>query len=83
MYEKGQGVPKDDAEAVKWYRKAAEQGNAGAQDKLGAMYADGRGVPKDDAEAVRWHRMAAEQRDEDAQAIQNMFKMLEKFRAAP
>jgi TPR repeat protein len=28
LYHDGQGVPRDDAEAVKWYRKAAEQGNA-------------------------------------------------------
>ena len=28
MYDLGEGVPEDDAEAVKWYRKAAEQGNA-------------------------------------------------------
>ena len=27
MYDKGWGVPKNDAEAVKWYRMAAEQGN--------------------------------------------------------
>ena len=26
MYDKGQGVPQDDAEAAKWYQKAAEQG---------------------------------------------------------
>ena len=26
MYRNGQGVPQDDAEAVKWYRLAAEQG---------------------------------------------------------
>ena len=31
MYSKGQGVPQDDAEAVKWYRLAAEQGYARAQ----------------------------------------------------
>ena len=37
MYENGQGVPQDDAEAVEWFRKAAEQGVAGAQyDKLAA-----------------------------------------------
>ena len=29
-YDNGQGVPQDYAEAVKWYRKAAEQGDAGA-----------------------------------------------------
>ena len=28
MYAKGEGVPKDAAEAVKWYRKAADQGHA-------------------------------------------------------
>ena len=31
MYSDGKVVPEDDAEAVKWYRKAAEQGNAEAQ----------------------------------------------------
>ena len=43
-------------EAVEWYRKAAELGNASAQLHLGLMYAAGKGVPKDDAEAVRWLR---------------------------
>ena len=33
MYANGRGVPKDDAEAVAWYRKAAEQGNAVAQNE--------------------------------------------------
>ncbi len=31
MYGRGQGVPQDYAETVKWYRKAAEQGHATAQ----------------------------------------------------
>jgi TPR repeat protein len=31
MYRRGQGVPQDYAETVKWYRLAAEQGNADAQ----------------------------------------------------
>ena len=31
MYDKGQGVPEDDKAAVKWYRLAAEQGDANAQ----------------------------------------------------
>ena len=35
----GQGVPQDDAEAIKWYRMAAEQGDAGAQFNLGIRYA--------------------------------------------
>jgi uncharacterized protein len=37
-----QGVPEDDAEAVKWFRKAAEQGYADAQYNLGLMYAYGK-----------------------------------------
>jgi len=59
MYAKGEGVPKDDAEALRWYRKAADQGNAPAQSNLGVMYANGRGVPKDDAEAYAWYNLAA------------------------
>jgi intein/homing endonuclease len=34
MYEKGRGVTKDDYEAVKWYRKAAEQGVEQAKSAL-------------------------------------------------
>jgi len=61
MYANGEGVPEDDAEAVRWYRLAAEQGDADAQYNLGIVYAFGYGVPEDDAEAVRWWRLAAEQ----------------------
>jgi TPR repeat protein len=39
-------VPQDYAEAVKWYRKAADQGNAVAQYDLGVMYDKGQGVPQ-------------------------------------
>ncbi|HQL08649.1 MAG TPA: tetratricopeptide repeat protein, partial [Lentisphaeria bacterium] len=48
--------------------KAAEQGNADAQCKLGIMYHDGEGAPKDLAEAVKWLRKAAEQGHADAQS---------------
>ena len=61
-------MPQDDAEAVKWYRKAAEQGLASAQFNLGQMCALGRGVPQDDAEAVKWYRKAAEQGLAEAQS---------------
>ena len=37
-YAKGQGVAKDEVEAVKWYRKAAEQNYAEAQYDLGYCY---------------------------------------------
>ena len=61
------GVPQDYAEAVKWYRLAADQGYASAQSNLGIMYDEGRGVPQDYAEAVKWYRLAADQGDADAQ----------------
>ena len=66
-YDNGQGVAKDEAEAVKWYRKAAEQNDAEAQYNLGICYANGQGVAKDEAEAVKWYRKAAEQNDAAAQ----------------
>ncbi len=58
-YALGLGVPQDDAEAVTWYRKAAEQGHAWAQKSLWEMYAFGRGVPQDDVEAHTWLNLAA------------------------
>ena len=67
MYDYGKGVPENDAEAVKWYRKAADQGYVKAQYNLGYMYANGEGAPENDAEAVKWYRKAAEQGDADAQ----------------
>ena len=60
-YHKGTGVPKNDKEAVNWWRKAAVQGFATAQYNLGNMYGYGIGAPKDDKEAVKWYRKAAEQ----------------------
>ena len=40
-YAGGEGVPEDDAEAIKWYAQAAEQGHAAAQFTLGSMYDSG------------------------------------------
>jgi hypothetical protein len=61
MYEYGQGVTRDYKEAVKLYRKAAEQGYVMAQKNLGVMYEYGQGVTRDYKEAVNWYRKAAEQ----------------------
>ena len=46
------------AEAVRWYRLAAEQGHAGAQFFLGGMYANGRGVLEDSVLAHMWFSIA-------------------------
>lgn len=55
------------AEAVKWYRKAAEQGYARAQTNFGYMYEKGYGVTQNYTEAVKWYRKAAEQGEAMAQ----------------
>jgi TPR repeat protein len=54
-------VAKDAVEAVKWYRKAAEQNNADAQCNLGLCYGKGEGVTKDYVEAYKWFDLASSQ----------------------
>ena len=63
----GQGFPHDYAEAAKWFRRAAEQGDVDAQDDLGDVYYQGKGVAQDYGEAVKWYRKAAERRNRKAQ----------------
>src|SRR5438552_353577 len=52
--------------AVKWYRKAAEQGHALAQSRLAFCYGVSDGVPRDYSEAYQWWLLAAAQGDDDA-----------------
>ena len=66
-YYYGRGVQRDYAEAVKWYRMAAEQGHSGAQNNLGVCYRSGIGVQQDYEQAVIWYRKAAEQGRASAQ----------------
>jgi uncharacterized protein len=66
-YTLGRGVPKDEVEAVKWFRIAAKQGNAEAQSELGFAYQNGKGVHEDRVEAAKWFRLAAEQGNAKAQ----------------
>ena len=60
-YREGYGTAVDHVEAVKWVRKAAEQGFARAQYDLGWMYQYGRGVERFDEKAAGWYLKAAEQ----------------------
>ncbi|MCH8347872.1 MAG: sel1 repeat family protein, partial [Proteobacteria bacterium] len=66
-YNRGQGVPQNFKEAVKWYTLAAKQGDAVAQNNLGAVYRDGEGVLQDYKEAVKWFSLSAEQGFSEAQ----------------
>jgi hypothetical protein len=62
-YEQGQfGLPKDYFEAAKWYRKAAEQGHAGAQLYLGVFLCN---VKQEGVEAYKWLELAKQGNDLD------------------
>jgi TPR repeat protein len=67
LYYRGHSVPLDLNEAVKWFRRAADQRDAAAQFYLGVMYSEGQGVPQDSAEAMKWYRLAADRGDAQAQ----------------
>ena len=76
MFERGQGVPQDYNEAIRWYRLATDLGHIKAQEKLnsllkksadaqinfglGVIFENGQGVPQDYNEAIRWYRLAAD-----------------------
>ena len=62
-YQQGEyGLPKDYSEAAKWYRKAAEQGHAGAQLYLGVYLCN---VKQEVVEAYKWFELAKRGNDFD------------------
>jgi len=72
LHDKGLGVNKDRAEAVRWYRLAADRdagGDAALQLKLGGMYQHGVHVEADAPEATRWYRKAAASDSAEAKAL--------------
>jgi TPR repeat protein len=66
-YRGSKDVPRNEAEAAKWFRLAAQHGDATAQFNLGVMYSEGQGVPQDHAKAVHFYRLAAEQGNPQAE----------------
>ncbi|MOA60871.1 Localization factor PodJL [compost metagenome] len=67
MFFSGEGVPQDYQQSVFWFQKAAEQGNAIAQHRLGLAYRFGVGVAEDPQQAIYWIRKASEQGHTEAQ----------------
>ena len=59
LYAFGQGVPQNDAEALRLFIEAAEQGDGDAQNNLGGMYSLGWGVEPDLIAAYMWFEIAA------------------------
>jgi TPR repeat protein len=60
-YHMGWGTPQNDLEAVKWFRKGAEQGYAASESWLGTMYRNGWGVSKNETQARKLYELAAKQ----------------------
>lgn len=59
LYRNGQGVKRDDREALIWFTRAARQGMLDAQYNTGLMYMEGRGVAVSKPEAFKWWELAA------------------------
>jgi TPR repeat protein len=77
FYNHGIGVAPDKWEAVKWYRRAADQGHPVAQFSLGWMYLPGArgGIPPSLPDAVRWIRQSAERGHARAQVLMGHFHL--------
>ena len=45
LYRDGDGGPQDKTEGARWFRKAAEQGDAAAQNEMGVLYWRAKGRP--------------------------------------
>jgi hypothetical protein len=75
MYGEGLGVKQDYVEAVRWFKLAASQGDALAQNNLGVMYGKGQGAAQDYVEEVKWYKLAAAQGHAGAQFnLGNIYK---------
>ncbi|MDD5628508.1 MAG: caspase family protein [Elusimicrobia bacterium] len=70
------GLKQDYAQALKWQRKAADQGGMWAQWELGALYQNGQGVKQDYVEAAKLYRASAEQGNPYAQSALGSFYQL-------
>ena len=55
MHDLGEGLPQNSKTAVEYYRAAAEQGFADAQNNLGVMYDQGEGIDNDYKKAMKWY----------------------------
>jgi uncharacterized protein len=69
------------ADALNWYKKAAQQGSIDAATDIALLYANGKGVTRDSEQAVAWFRRAAE--GGDASAQYNLALMYERGEGAP
>jgi TPR repeat protein len=69
FYLQGELVVKDNAEGVKWIRKAAEQGHREAQSSLAGQYFGTQPIETDSKESPKWYYIAAMQGDSNAASL--------------
>jgi len=74
MYKLGLVVTQNYKAAIKWYKKAAEQGYAYAQYNLGVMYNYGQGVTQDYQAAVKLYKLAAEQGNAKSPVLSGLYE---------
>lgn len=67
IYSKGDGIPRDDYAAIRFYRKSAEKGNPNAMVNLANRYSYGMGLLEDEVKAAALIRMAADRGNVEAQ----------------
>lgn len=67
IYEKGVGIPKDQAKAIDLYRMAASHSNVTAITRLGIIYLDGIGTEKNPSEGRQWLEKAAKMGSDTAE----------------
>ena len=72
MYELGLGVTQDYKKALKWWRKAAQQGFAEAQFYLGMTYVKGLGVAQNLVTAHMWFSIAAANGAQEAAGVREL-----------
>jgi len=69
---KGLRGNRDYGEAARWFRRAAEQGDARAQGFLGAMYGEGTGMAKDHVQGHAWLNLASANGNTHARVLRDV-----------
>ena len=81
LYAYGDGVTKDEREALRWYHRAADLGSKNAYLVLGVAHESGAGTPRNHGKAFEWYLRGAEAGDAGAQTF--VAEMYEDGRGVP
>ena len=69
MFQSGNGISKNESEALNWFKRSAGRNNVNAQYELGLIYQHGKGVKTNINTAKKWYKKCADQGHYDAQNI--------------